>query len=218
VNNLSTSLIAFGAVAVGAVGGYLFAKDHLGREFDERLEREIDQAKEFYRKTAKVEEFSSPERTLETLRPEFVAAAQALTQYSGRFDESKVEVPSVKTTRNIFESVKPDVEWELMVRNRTEEAPYVLTQAEYMEGELEFQQITLTYFEGDNVLVDERDDVVEGDDADMLMGLNNLQHFGLQSEDENVVYVRNHEKELDLQVNRDKRKYSEHVLGLTPEG
>ena len=202
--------------AAGAAAGYFLAREKLGREFDERLEREIDQAKKYYRKTAKVEEFSTPESTLETLRPELVAAAKALTQYNGHFDANNVEVPEVQTTRNIFETIKPDVEWELEVRNRTEEAPYVLTQTEFMEGELSYQQIALTYFEGDNVLVDERDDVIERDDADMLVGLNNLKKFGLQSGNDNVVYVRNHEKELDIEVHRDTRNYSEHVLGLPP--
>ncbi len=203
--------------AGSAAAGYLVAKEKLGREFDERLEREIDQAQEYYRKAAKVEEFASPESTLEALRPELVAANKALTQYQGRFDETKVDIPSVATTKNIFDSPKPDVEWELELRNRTEEAPYVLTAQEYMDGDLSYQQLEVTYFAGDNVLVDERDDVIEADDADMLVGLNNLKKFGLQSGDENVVYVRNHEKEVDVEINKDDRKYSVHVLGMPEE-
>lgn len=214
MNSLACGVLIVGASLAGAAAGYFFAREKLGREFDERLESELAAMEKHYRKAEKRGEFSSPESALEAIRPDLVPAAKALTKYQGRFDETKAEVTEVATTKNIFTSEKVDVDWELEKRNRTEEAPYVLTADEYMQGELTYQQVTLTYFAGDDVLVDERDDVVEGDDADMLVGLNNLKKFGLQSEDPNVVYVRNHVKEIDIEINQHGGKYSVVVLGL----
>ncbi len=211
-------LIFAGSLALvcagGAVLGYFFAKEKLGREFDARLEEELKFMEYHYQKTEKVGEFSTAAGALASIRPELVPAAQALTNYQGKFDPTKVETPEVVTTKNIFATPKLDVDWELELRNRTEEAPYVLTMDEYMNGELEYQQITLTYFEGDAVLVDERDEVVE--ETDDLVGDNNLVKFGLQSNDPNVVYVRNHVKELDIEITRHTGRYAEVVLGLDP--
>lgn len=204
------------AFVSGALAGYGRALQKLGREFDERLERELAAMEKHYRKVAKQGEFATAEGALQAIRPELVDAAKALTQYQGYFDETKVDVPIAKT-KNIFSGDTVDVDWELEKRNRTEEAPYVLTKQEYMDGELEYEQITLTYFEGDKTLVDERDDVIEPSDADELAGLNNLAKFGLQSEDPNVVYVRNHVREVDIEINRHEGTYAEVVAGFVPQ-
>jgi hypothetical protein len=224
MKSLTLTLSVLTALAAGAAGGYLFAREKLGREFDERLENELAAMEKHYRKVAKRGEFSTAEGALAAIRPELVDATAALskeagvalTKYQGHFDESKVDVP-IATSKNIFSKDHPDVDKELLKRDRTEEAPYVLEEQEYMDGELEYTQITLTYFQGDDVIVDERDEVVEGDEVDRLVGLDNLKRFGIWYDDPNVVYVRNHEKELDIEVNRHEGNYSEVVLGLPKE-
>lgn len=204
----SLALVAAG----GAALGYIWAREQLGREFDTRLEQEIAAAKKHYRQAAKVEEFATPSSTLATLRPEVMDAAKAvMVNYSAAFDSSRVD-PPIKTTKNIFSSQTIDVSLENEKRKRTEEAPYVLTKDEYMEGDLNYQQITLTYFEGDKTLVDEQDDMVEDSEVDALVGLNNLNRFGAWSEDDNIVYIRNHVKEFDIEVSRHGGKFS--VIGL----
>lgn len=201
------------AAAGGAVGGYFFAHQKFGREFDERLESELAAMEKHYRKVEKRDEFSTPSAALAAIRPELVDAAKALTTYQGHFDETKITAPS-GLRKNIFGAPKLDVDWELLKRDRTEEAPYVLTQDEYMAGDLEYTQITLTYFAGDGVLVDERDDVIESSEADELVGDDNLRRFGLQSNDPNVVYVRNHVKELDIEITQHEGEYAKVVLGV----
>lgn len=213
MNALATAGLCLVSLSAGVAVGYFVAQKRLGDAFDERLEQEIDQAKKFYRQVAKVEEFSTPQTALAAIRPELMVAAEALTTYQGRFDETKVEVP-VAVRKNIFTTPDPDVEWELLKRNRTEEAPYVLTQDEFMQGELEYAQVSLTYYAVDQVLSDDRDDVIEDTDADELIGLDNLKRFGLQTQDPDMVYVRNHVKELDIEIKRREDKFSEVVLGL----
>jgi len=213
---MKTSIVVLTAViaaAGGVVAGFLFAQKKLGREFDERLESELAAMEKHYRKVEKRGEFSTPDAALAAIRPELVAAAEAMTRYQGHFDETRME-PPIRVNKNVFSKPIVDVDWELLKRDRTEEAPYVITQAEYMEGDRQYPQITLTYFAGDEVLIDERDDVIETSDADELVGLDNLKRFGLQSNDPNVVYVRNHVKELDVEVNQHEGLYAEVVLGV----
>ena len=81
-----------------------------------------------------------------------------------------------------------------------------------MENDKEFNQVTLTYFEGDEVLSDERDQTV--DDVDGLAGEDNLQRFGHGSGDPNVLYIRNEHISLDMEILRSKGKYTHEVLGF----
>lgn len=217
MKGLFFALSATACIGAGAALGYFIAREKLGREFDDRLERELAAMEKHYRKVEKRGEFATAESALEAIRPELVDAVAAVTKYQGHFDETLADVP-IQANKNIFSRENPDVDWELEKRNRTEEAPYVLEHQEYMDGELDYQQITLTYFAGDDNLVDEQDELIEDTEVDLLVGVNNLKKFGLKSEDPNVVYVRNHVKELDIEINRHEGNYSEVVLGLTPGG
>jgi hypothetical protein len=91
-------------------------------------------------------------------------------------------------------------------------APYVISWDEFASAVLEYDQDTLTYFEGDDTLVDGRDSVV--DNVDATIGLANLEKFGHGSKDNNIVYIRNDKLGLDLEVVRSKGSYAKEVLGF----
>lgn len=230
----TSSVTTFG---LGIAAGYFVAKKRLTQAFDARIQKEIEYTKEFYKRLNKREEFETPEKAAQVLLPtadtivapddnEFSAAAiaaDAVKSYQGRPGVSKEELGEVESVniegiiqKNVFTKVNvkmADLDWDVEVRNRTEEAPYVLKQMEFMDGELDYQQVTLTYYAGDGVLVDERDDVIE--EPDELVGLYNLKRFGHWSGDDRVVYVRNCVKELDIEILLHDGKYSEIVAGQT---
>lgn len=120
--------------------------------------------------------------------------------------------------RNVFEEAKSrtslgiDFDYEAEVRARTEEAPYVISQEEFMEGEPGYNQVSHTYFAGDGVLVDEKEQPIN--ESDMTVGDDNLVRFGHRSNDNNIVYVRNDALELDFEILRSEGKYAEEVLGF----
>lgn len=121
--------------------------------------------------------------------------------------------------RNIFEEQKrhvppkmEDFEYADEVRNRSEEAPYVISKEEFFRNEEDMTQASLTYFVGDGVLIDSRDDVIEN--PDVTVGDDNLQRFGHRSEDPNVVYVRNHVMDVEFEISKHEGKYSVVVAGL----
>lgn len=94
--------------------------------------------------------------------------------------------------------------------------PYVITVDQYMtDTQYEDNKMELVYFEGDDQMIDAAERLVNG--VDDLIGHSNLQHFGLGSRDRNALYVRNDQKKMDFEILRDKRTYTEVVLGVKPE-
>lgn len=118
--------------------------------------------------------------------------------------------------KHTFERSKPveddpfDYSQEILLRSG--DKPYVLTHDEFYEGEKDYEQTHLTYYQGDDVLVDERDQVIP--DEESIVGNDNLTRFGHGSKDENIVFVRNENLEVDFEVTRSFGKYSIEVMGL----
>lgn len=97
---------------------------------------------------------------------------------------------------------------------RSAEKPFVVTTQEFFEDDDDdYSRITITYWEEDDVLADEREQTIP--DIDALIGHENLKHFGKGSDDENILYVRNDKIKADFEVVKDPRSYSEVVLGIS---
>jgi hypothetical protein len=92
--------------------------------------------------------------------------------------------------------------------------PYVINTEEYME-ENEFDKASISYYEDDQVLCDENEEVM--DDIEGTVGWDNLGRFGDGSDDPEVVYVRNERLEIDFEVIRLSKSYAETVGGFEPE-
>ena len=124
-----------------------------------------------------------------------------------------------EVVRNIFDSDHPDTYWnteeELAKRAEHPNLPFIITLDEFNENEDDFEQVTLTYYEGDEVLVDERDQVVS--DELNTVGPDALIRFGHGSKDKNVVYVQNNRLTLQIEVLKSEGKYAEEVLGFRHE-
>jgi hypothetical protein len=78
--------------------------------------------------------------------------------------------------------------------------PSVISKGTYAwseEGD-SFEKITLTYYPRDRVLLDDEEDPIE--DVANTVGWRNLSQFGGESEDPDVVFVRNRRLETDFEV------------------
>lgn len=137
--------------------------------------------------------------------------------------KAKEEVEDVKERLGIFEEDEDESEEEVITMNvfsenspesdeRNPNKPFILTQREFEEGEHDYTQNTLTYYEGDDVLTDERDQPIHNKRP--VVGDDNLQ-FGEKSNDPNVVYIRNNHLEVDFEVCRSDGSFAEEVLGYT---
>ncbi|QGZ17261.1 hypothetical protein SEA_GIANTSBANE_57 [Arthrobacter phage Giantsbane] len=121
-------------------------------------------------------------------------------------------------SRKEEEPVKAKV---MAYREGDSDAPYVIPVQGYMDNEELFEQYTLTYYVGDKTLViEDSDEVIE--DIDQTVGFHNLHNFGVESGNDDTVYVRNPKKEAEYEILRDEGKYHEKVQGVdtwddTPE-
>lgn len=131
--------------------------------------------------------------------------------------EQETVVEVVK--HNILVDGKPldrdDDVWEREVAARSEEKPYVISEEEFFQNEQDFEQWSLTYYEGDDVLCTDKDEVIE--DVDAMVGEENLKKFGLESKDMHLVYVKNNKRGLDFEIARSRGKYTVEVLDLEDE-
>lgn len=123
--------------------------------------------------------------------------------------------------RNIFRDAGNTTEimdsWDYQkeLRLRSPDAPYVIHYDERNEFE-DYQEMTLTYYDGDNVLCNERDEVIgEGIERDTMVGEGNLNRFGHGSNDPQIVYVRNDKLELVFEIVKSPNSYAEEVHGFT---
>lgn len=103
-------------------------------------------------------------------------------------------------------------------RKRSPDIPYVIHYDERHEFE-DYDEMTLTYYEKDDVLANERDEVIgEGQERDALIGEGNLDRFGHGSNDPNVVYIRNDRLEIIIEVCRSIQAYAQEVHGFEHTG
>jgi hypothetical protein len=218
------------ALAVGGAAGYLVARKQLETKYELLAQQEIEEARDYFRTLYKKgKEYASPEAAAEALLPENVV--ESLRLYSGGVppelsgeltyhrahllhevgklaEEEPVEL-------SVFDQVVTEHDIEAEVRERTEEAPYIISKDEFFEDAANHSQSTISYYAGDGVLADEHDEPIE--DIDRVVGDNNIPRFGHRSEDPNVLYVRNHSLGTDYEITLSKGKYSVEVAGLQEE-
>ena len=145
-----------------------------------------------------------------------IEAVQAIKQYDKVGNEevpSKVEVPETVTT-NIFVEGQPmvadDFDYDAELPNRSIDTPYVISHEEFMQGEKEYVQSSLRWYDGDDILVDDKN--VPIDEVDMTVG-DCVHRFGHGSKDPRIVYVRNERMEVDFEVVKDDNSYAS-VVGF----
>ncbi len=124
-------------------------------------------------------------------------------------------VQVTETTSNIFVDGRniEEFDYAAEVAKRDPDEPYVITHDEFMENENGWSQATLTYYNGDDVLTDDKDIPIP--DIEALVDSENLTKFGYGSRDRNVVYVRNEKIETDFEITLSQGEFSKEVAGFS---
>lgn len=122
-----------------------------------------------------------------------------------------------RTDGNIFLDGHPltgEEEWDQaeIDRARSSGEPHVISHDEFMENPDDWSTNNLTYFNGDDTLVDDQE--VPIDDIEEVVGSENLSKFGQGSRDRNVVYVRNPKSEVLFEITFHAGEYSKEVAGF----
>lgn len=226
---------ALGAAAFGAgvATGYFTAKKKLKKLYADLAEQEIKEAKEYYSVINKKGEYSDPVALAEAVDPKLndpifkqtvnkyhnLVNQQAYREQLG-IDPEVAQTPAEKMEveqsldKNIFDqAASMDEVWsyEVEMENRKNETIFIIHKDEFDQNEMDHENTSVTYYDGDNVLADEKDGMIENEA--LVVGQNNLQ-FGHGSQDVNIVYIRNLDLETDFEVVRSPGAFGQEVLGF----
>jgi hypothetical protein len=218
-------------VLIGAAGlgvGYLVARNQLEKRYSRLLDEELRRTREFFGAN-----YEGSKEGLDD--PEYmeaaINAAEAMTEYA---KPAVPVIPSVlaaeveKTVTNynkppasVVDEVVDDVERNVPASplDPDARAPYLITFAEFAADEMGYEQITVSFFAGDGIVIDEEDAVIKSERVEETIGTDNLNKFGTNTEDPdmdpNVIYVRCERFNMDFEVTRSAGKHSVEVLGQT---
>jgi hypothetical protein len=205
-------------IVIGGAGGYFVTKKLLEAKYENEMNIQIQDVKDYYRLIRKEDEFASPETVpvvyndvLEGL--EYIEHADVVVED----DEEETVDEEVDEEETVDEEVDEEETESIHKQNydRDRSAPYIISIREYMEDRDEYDKTTITYFEDDDVLCDEREEVIPN--VEGTVGSTALTNFGHLSEDKKIVYVRNERISTDFEIVRDTRSYAEVVLGFKEE-
>lgn len=210
-------------LAAGFAAGYFLQKKVLQLKYEKIADREISSMKEHYDRKSKALNLTAEKKTLDEVSEELGYATEGegkVPYYKVGSELDKDEAKPDQSPQNVFEIPQEpvvDPTWDYAVENRARrpDVPYTIHKDEYKEGAMGYDKWSLTYFEGDDVLCNEKDEVLE--EQDEIIGLGNLSRFGQGSGDPNIVYVRNEEKKLDIEIVHTDRKYAVEVHGFADD-
>ena len=228
----ATSLGLGGALGVvgGSVLGYVLARRALSAKFDARLDAEVEELKAHYnghlRKLLSSEETGPPhlgakrswtdvvKDTLDpmpapVLRPKDVGYGAGPDHRNGRTEvpgDEISEVPGEDASESLI-----DVAGDQVTQVNDTTKPYVIGIDELGEWPNPgWQQLTITYYAGDQVLADDKDQPIR--DIRGTVGSVELITFGGPSGDPHIKYVRNEKLEIDFEIIYSKEAYADVVL------
>lgn len=199
-----TLKIAIGATIGGAVGYFAASvavayihmmEDEKNRPYDQSDEMPDNEEEEENQDNQRPVEMSKNQKTRKTIR----------TDYSAYFTpEEKVDLDKLAAKYNRGELPEEETEDETEVDETPElidvgddAAITIITMAEFANSQYGYEQVTLSYYD-DDVVTDEEDNPIAN--PEKFLGEEALVSFGQSSNDENVVYVRNHEKKTEYEI------------------
>lgn len=222
--NIQRKYVTHGVVAVTSllIGGgvsFLITKKVLETRYEEIIKDEIESAKDYYKRVYKKDEYSSVIAAADALDVE--TSPDEVNQYDTTTNEQpsdlKITVEKIKASieenRNVFSNVKEIEELDPQeIEDRDPDIPYIITEHEFRDNDPDHDQISLTYFEEDDVLADDQDGVIE--DSDNIVGDDNLTRFGTGAGDHNILFVRNERLSSDFEIAKSNGSYAREVLGF----
>lgn len=124
------------------------------------------------------------------------------------------EEPAV-IAHNVFAASGDDWDYEVEKSNRDSTEPYIIHVDEFGSNELGYDQMTLTYYHGDDTLILESEPMKPLYNRHELTG-DNLK-FGHGSGSDITVYIRNEKRQEEYEVILDMGLYSVEILNLGPD-
>lgn len=215
VGKSNGSMVVLGigiGLGIGFTAGYFYAHKSAETKYSKISDKEIAEMKAHYDAKIRASEEKKP-------LDEVMKDQGYTTKLEGPEETVWVKVEPAEQAEEAEEPPEPSLsagegdvwDYEVELAQRQEGVPYVIHYDEWRENEKDYRQIQVTYFEGDDTLSDDRDGVI--DDQDAHVGLGNLSKFGHGSDDAMTVYVRNDELEIDYEITYSQGRYATEVQG-----
>lgn len=228
--NVKTVIAGIAIFAAGGAAGVFATKRYFEEKANMRADEEIEEMKEFYRKNlgkeALVGEINNIINEGEKEKDEMAPIKIAYEKIAGNYNRNEELKANMDISALKYKDPEEDEEDEDQgtefpdeyspVRTRypgNQEEPKVISIEEYQDGNPHFDKCTLVYYELDNTLADEAEDIIP--DVNSVIG-DGLLSFGELSEDADTVYIRNEALGIDYEVLRMEKSYLESVLGELP--
>lgn len=143
------------------------------------------------------------------------SVVEAAREAAGERSEDPRGEPEVQ---NVFKQTQVDYAWDEHAerRKRSPNRPYVI-HVDARDDHDAYEDVTYTYYEKDDVLTNEREEIMNAEDREQVVGEANLERFGHGSDNNDLVYVRNPKLEMDIEIIKSNGSYSEEVHGFIPE-
>jgi hypothetical protein len=208
--------LALGAVistSVASLGvSYFTTKKRLEERYDILLDVEVERTKRFYANLNKVE-FPTPqeaaEKLLEPMQGKMILERELVEL---KYTTAEGEEGMREVVRNVWTNSDQDFDLDEEKKTRDPSKPYILEHDEFFNNEKDYITQTLTWYEGDGVLANDRDEHLN--DVNNLVGEKNLEKFGHGSRDPNVLYVANERLDIYFEIVKHEGKFTEEVLGF----
>lgn len=113
---------------------------------------------------------------------------------------------------NVFAHDDANWDYEHELSTRANGEPYIIHEEEYISDEMDFRQETLTFYAGDDIMVDSDDTPIYN-----YTGLMGELKFGHGSRDPNVVYIRNEVLHMEWEILLNPGLFAQEILGLEME-
>lgn len=236
---IGLGLAFLGGAALGGGAGYFAAVKKLDALYNEKMEEEISRTKDFYKRVYEKEDIQTT-----AFKAGVGEAADALREYQGKtiaVDTGTmfVDVPVKSEGLTINEVLGQDIAnaveamhefgnepveknvfdepnlFEIDKESRDPEKPYIIDITEYLDTPDGFEQLDLTYYAGDSILGDDKDEPIPDYNVDILVGRANLMLFGASDpEQPHVLLVRNEKIKTDFEITHSDGKFAHEVAGL----
>lgn len=237
------SLTGVGGLLLGGALGYFITRRILEKKYHDKVEQEVAEMQDYYKGKVVALDSAVRKTNLEDLvrekgyitestePPMAITPPTAVVEAAeaAKDEEPLMVVPAEavedipppvdEEVRNVFKDrdklAPPEDGWDYHreLRNRSPIRPYVIHIDEKNERDT-YAESTLTYYEEDDVLCDEKDDIIDSADRDRLIGEKNLEKFGHGSGDPSIVYIRNDALGIVYEVVLSPNSYAEEVHGL----
>lgn len=240
IERLQIGYIGLGVVAGAAIGAFVafrIAHNQAEAKYSGIAAEEVAEMRQYYHDKVVALDSSKQKTDLEdivrergysveeeapTEPPMAVTPPNAVVDAARDAADEEIETEVVDEdaepeVHNVFEDAKVDDTWDEFEerRRRSPLLPYVIHRDEREELDT-YDDVTFTYFETDDVLCNERDEVIDPTERAKLIGEANLDKFGHGSGDASIVYIRNDELEMQFEVVRSPNSYAEEVHGVNP--